>query len=123
MARGKHVKGRVRRPEVVEDGDRVTITNGYSAVGTGSDDRGERATGRGSRIADPAPEVLMAAASTNGHDSPDGHAFGGDRAAWRSCDAGDSEPEEGPRTGRGRSRGWLRARGGFLLSGPGRDDH
>ncbi|MGO9857079.1 MAG: IPT/TIG domain-containing protein [Acidimicrobiales bacterium] len=77
MARGKHVKGRVRRPEVVEDGDRVTITNGYSAVGTGSDDRGERATGRGSRIADPAPEVLMAAASTNGHDSPDGHALGG----------------------------------------------
>ena len=76
MARGKHVKARVRRPRswrtaTAADHQRVL------AVGTGSDDRGERATGCGSRIADPAPEILMAAASTKGHESPDGHALGG----------------------------------------------
>ena len=76
MARGKHVRGRVRRPEVVDDGDRAVVTDGHPAVGTGSDDRRERATGRGSRIADPAPEVLMAAATyTNGHDSLNGNAL------------------------------------------------
>ncbi len=72
MARGKHVKGRVRQPVVVDDGDRVVATNGQPAVETGPDGRRQRATGRVSRTADPAPEVFIATTAEymNGHESP-----------------------------------------------------
>ena len=114
MARGKHVKGRVRRPVVVDDGDRVVATNGQPAVETGPDGRCQRATGRVSRTADPAPEVFIATTAEymNGHESLNCPALEDEtEPPGRSRDdEGDSEPEEASRTGCGRSSGWFRAR-------------